>query len=566
MNVKKAYQATLILLVLIIVGTGYHYLNTEQPIESDKNIIDPMGPPFNPIELGTYLGENIEFGSLTTFKASVTRESDLDIVGYGEVYGIKREGMAYPTGYDKVFLLDQENRLIPYPLNLKTSTTALELNNVLDSKEVSVKGELYNCSAWDGSWFLALKLDNQYIYSVKTDPKPLTEAQVMLYTDSVFYHVNDTAHVKIRNLSEDWLETGRTLWLFKEVNESWTETQPYPNDYLVTNELVFFFPGSSWSHELPLRHLSPGYYKLVKKVSHQDTPEIEVETHFTVIEELVDYSNSTHVFGLESINCTLPTVPDVIPVAKKIVIPISSDEAEEIAVNVFGFTQPYTVDGEVNPTIRTDERQLRFSTRYDMLYRGDYPDSFNNWNRTRVIETAENFLATLEPYWVDSTPINYSIAQVAPSHISSYSPTTETVREVGVRYQNTLEDIPLEGSGADFTINVCWDEVSSCEIRRPVVVVEGYINVTVTPSEAIQLMLRGESATPELGFEVDQVLPPGSLLTITDVTLVYHTDQSEWLVPVYVIRGVAHIDPVLYDEDTSDFWWYVYASDFHDSK
>jgi hypothetical protein len=562
MNVKKAYQATLIFLVLIIVGISYHYINTEQPIESDKNITGPMEPPFNPVDLGIYLGEKTEVGSLTTFKLPVTQNSGSDVLGYGLVYGIKRWG-----AHDEIFLLDQENRLIPHPLNLKTSTTALELNNVLDSEEISVKGELYNCSAWDGSWFLALKLDNQYIYSVKIDPKPLTAAQVMMYTDSVFYHVNDTAHVKIRNLSEDWLETGRTLWLFKEVNESWTETQPYPNDYLVTNELVFFFPGSSWSHELPLRHLSPGYYKLVKKVSHQDTPEIEVETNFTIIEELVDYSNSTHVFGLESINCTYPTVPDVIPVARKLVIPISSAEAEEIAVNVFGFTQPYTVDGEVNPTIRTDERQLRFSTRYDMLYRGDYPDSFNNWNRTRVIETAENFLDKLEPYWVDSTPTNYSIAQVAPSHISSYSPTTETVREVGVRYQNTLEDIALEGPGADFTINVCRDEVSSCEIRRPVVVVEGYINVTVTPLEAIQLMLHGESATPDLGFEMDQVLPTGSLLTITNVTLVYHTDQqSEWLVPVYVIRGVAHIDPVLYDEDSSDFWWYVYASGFRDSK
>ena len=566
MNVKKAYQATLILLVLIIVGISNYYLNTDQPIESDKNIIDPMEPPFNPIELGNFLGENMEFGSLTTFKASVTREIDLGVVGYGKVYGIQREHTANPPGYDKVFLLDQENRLIPYPLNLKTSTIAIELNNVLDSEEVCVKGDLYNCTAWDGSWFLALKVANQYIYSRKNYPKPLTESQVLVYTDSEYYHVNDTATVTIRNLSEDWLVSGESVSLYEYVNGSWRETLDYQDYYEIDARTTMFFPGSSWSHQFPLCQLTPGYYMLEKEVWHSDAPKIRVETCFTICDELVDYSNSTHMFGLESINCTYPTVPDVIPVAKKLVIPISSAEAEEIAVNVFGFTQPYTVDGEVNPTIRTDERQLRFSTRYDMLYRGDHPDSYNNWNRTRVIETAENFLAKLEPYWVNSTPINYSIAQVAPSHISSYSPITETVREVGVRYQNTLQDIALEGPGADFTINVCRGIVSSCEIRRPVVVVEDYINVTVTPLEAIQLMLRGESATPELGFEVDQVLPPGSLLTITDVTLVYHTDQqNEWLVPVYVIRGQAHIDPVLYGEDTSDFWWYVYASDFRDS-
>ncbi|MBN2336682.1 hypothetical protein JXL21_14080 [Candidatus Bathyarchaeota archaeon] len=331
-----------------------------------------------------------------------------------------------------VFFLDQENRLISYPLNLKTSTTALELNNVLDSEEVSIKGELYNCTAWDSSWFLALKVYTQHIYSRKNNPKPLTEFQVLVYTDSAYYHVNDTATVTIRNLSEDWLVSGESVSLYEYVNGSWKETLDYQDYPEIDDWTTMFFPGSSWSHQFPLWHLDPGYYMLEKEVWHSDAPKIRVETCFTICGELVDYSNSTHMFGLESINCTYPTVPDVIPVAKKLVIPISSAEAEEIAVNVFGFTQLYTVDGEVNPTIRSDEEQLRFITRYDMLYRGDYPDSFNNWDRTRVVETAENFLAKLEPYWVDSTPINYSIEQVAPSHISSYSPMTETVREVGV--------------------------------------------------------------------------------------------------------------------------------------
>jgi len=34
-------------------------------------------------------------------------------------------------------------------------------------------------------------------------------------------------------------------------------------------------------------------------------------------------------------------------------------------------------------------------------------------------------------------------------------------------------------------ISVCRDEVSSCEVR-PVVEIEGYTNVTVTPMEAVQ--------------------------------------------------------------------------------
>jgi len=283
MSVKKAYHVTIILLLIVIIGIGYKYINTEQPVDSGtKNVIDPMEPPFNPVELGIYLGEKTEVGNLTILKAKVTQNGNPDVIGYGKVYGIQKIDVPYPVGYAEIFILDQENQLVPHPLNLKINTLALELNNVLNSEEICVTGELYNCSAWDGSWFLALKLDNQYIYSVKTDPKPLTDTQVALYTDSEFYHVNDTARVTIRNLSEDWLEVGRSLRLYKDVNGSWIETQPYPDDYLVTNELYVFFPGYSWSHKLPLHHLTPGYYRLVKQVSHYDSPEIEVETHFTV--------------------------------------------------------------------------------------------------------------------------------------------------------------------------------------------------------------------------------------------------------------------------------------------
>jgi len=38
-------------------------------------------------------------------------------------------------------------------------------------------------------------------------------------------------------------------------------------------------------------------------------------------------------------------------------------------------------------------------------------------------------------------------------------------------------------------------------------------------------MPRGESVTPELGFDILQMLPQGSMLTINNVTLIYHTVQ-----------------------------------------
>ena len=230
-KIKLLYQMAAVFLILIVAAVGFRYINMDQFDES-VTIVDSMEPPFDPVELGLYLGENIEIGSLTTYKLPVTQniEDSSASVGYGSVYGLDRKGIAYQVGYDKVILLDQNNEPISYPLDLKTSTVALELNNVLDSRQVSITGELYNCSGWDDSWFLALKVDNQFIYSVKDEPKPLTAAQVRISTDSDYYHPADTATITIRNLSEDWLGAGRTLSLFRDVNGSWVETQGYPDD------------------------------------------------------------------------------------------------------------------------------------------------------------------------------------------------------------------------------------------------------------------------------------------------------------------------------------------------
>jgi len=52
---------------------------------------------------------------------------------------------------------------------------------------------------------------------------------------------------------------------------------------------------------------------------------------------------------------------------------------------------------------------------------------------------------------------------------------------------------------------------------------------------------------------------------VKSVAFTYNADLSryqEWLTPVYVFRGVAHIDPVVYGEETSSFHWYIYATEF----
>ena len=522
----------------------------------DNMITEP-----DPLTLQTNLGYYEYLGEPTPIRFPVNNESTIELRGYTNITGLKVIRRT-PADPETLIIVDRNHNPIKYPIPLTTDPKTLQLRQVQSAETIHIKGTIYNYTGWDTNQYTVLEIDYIDNYTVEKEPRPLAPYQVEINMDAKYYHTYHTAWVIIRNLSEDWLETDRIITLYKDINETWIKTQGYPEDYTIPAEQVGIFPGQNWEHPIPLYHLEPGLYKLEKQVWHPDQPQITVETYFTVINEPIDYSNATHVYGLESINCTLPIVPAQIPIAKKHTIPIKAIDAREIAENVFGFQEPYSVENHINPYLRYNDQRLEFISKYEIMYHTD-PGAFNTWSRTQVIETAETFLAKLEPYWVDETPVNYTLVSVAPSHISSSSPITRIIREVGVRYQNTLEDIPLQGPGADFTVSICQYKVSSCEIRRPILTIEDYTEITVTPREAIQKMLRGESATPELGFDILQFLPPGSPLIIEEITLTYYTDFSgEWLIPVYHISGIAQIDPTIHDEPTTEFTWYIFASDF----
>ncbi|MCW4014135.1 MAG: hypothetical protein NWF07_14270 [Candidatus Bathyarchaeota archaeon] len=553
----------IITLMIIIIGYGAHTNTpptTTQPqiqYTSDNEITEP-----DPLPLQTSLGYHEYLGEPTPILFPVkNNESTIELRGYTNITGLQVMRRT-PADPETLIFVDQNHNPIKYPIPLTTDPETLQLRQVQDAQTIHIKGTIYNYTGWDTNQYTVLMIDYIDSYTVEREPRQLTIDQVEINMDAKYYHTYHTAWIIIQNLSEDWLETDREITLYKDINETWIKTQSYPEDYITPAEQVGIYPGQNWEHPIPLTHLEPGLYKLEKKVWHPDQHPVTVNTFFTIVEETENLSNATHVYGLESINCTLPTVPAQIPIAKKHTIPIKAIDAREIAENVFGFQEPYSVENHINPYLRQDDQRLEFITKYDLLYHTD-PGAFNKWNRTQVIETAETFLAKLEPYWVDETPVNYTLVSVAPSHISSSSPITYTIREVGVRYQNTLDGIPLHGPGADFTVSICQYMVSSCEIRRPILTIEGYTDITVTPREAIQMMLRGESATPELGFGILQFLPHGSPLTINEITLTYYTDFSgEWLVPVYYIKGIAHIDPTINDEPTTDFTWFIFATDF----
>lgn len=82
-------------------------------------------------------------------------------------------------------------------------------------------------------------------------------------------------------------------------------------------------------------------------------------------------------------------------------------------------------------------------------------------------------------------------------------------------------------------------------------------------AQTIQLKFFGESATPSIGFAMDQVFPRGRLLNVNRVQLIYYTSlYGEWLVPVYEIHSTANVDPVLYEEEIAEIVWYIFATDY----
>jgi hypothetical protein len=518
----------------------------------------------DPLKLGAFIGETSEIGRLASAILPVTgREGGDDQItcrGFSNVTTIERDtGIWVPESQRILILLDGENKTIQYPVTWDAGEFSGTLQYLMGSRRVSVEGERFNYTAWNGEQYQVLRLTEVSPYSVRYDPTPLSPSQVQFSADAQYYHLNDTVKLSITNLSEDWLNVGRNIELYREMNGSLVEAQEFPEGYLVTDELLSFFPGTFWTQPIPLYHLEPGDYTVVKEVSHGQGAKVEVETSFTVAEDWVSKANATHRFALRAMNCTLPDVPPRLPLPRVVHLPITVEEAEEIAVDVFGFEEPLESEEDRFTTVRSRGRSLEFMTRYDVFYSGEY-GSFNAWNEARVVELAEALVSELEHYWVDATPLNYSVKGVGPSHWRDGS-----VLEVGVRYQLTLEGVPLMGPGADFCVSFSDYVVSGCEIRRPVLSVEGYEYVKTSPAEAVQRMLKGESDTGVLGFEVLGARPLGSEVTVNKVSLAYYTANPggfSWLVPIYVIEGVFHVDPVVCGEETMEFEEYILATGF----
>jgi hypothetical protein len=270
-----------------------------------------------------------------------------------------------------------------------------------------------------------------------------------------------------------------------------------------------------------------------------------------LVKELIGYN--------VTLNCSLPRVPEEAPVLRVHKIPMNQSVAVEIATNVFGFEDVDDVEGLVKGglTVKSDEKELEFFSLYDIFYNeigNRY--TIREWSENETLEIANELLQRLYDYWGTSELIETSLHRVGPSSISISGGLT-TIHEISVFFHQTVNGIELWGPGADFGVGIADDRVVGVELHRPVLTIEGYTEIKVSPIEAIKRAMSGESAMHELGFDI--LSSTARNLTISDIRLLYYTDflgNQTHLPLVYCLKGFDNTYGREYEE-------YIFATERH---
>lgn len=268
-----------------------------------------------------------------------------------------------------------------------------------------------------------------------------------------------------------------------------------------------------------------------------------------------------------TIECGFPEVPEKAPILKVERIAINESLARLIAGDVFDFEKIDEVEaarGEL--VVRNGNRELCFRGLYDIFYSESGTSyTVTEWSEEEMVIIAEKFLEKLEKYWSTPTVVERSLSKVGPSCVSiSSTDIVVAIHEIGVFYQQSAQGFNLIGPGADFSIRIADGRIICTDLHRPITQIEGYVNITVSPLEAVESALSGESAQTELGFQLLCIRPSTGNLTITNIELVYYTDfhgTHTHLPLVYLLKGEIVGPDLGGDIIESEFEEYIFATD-----
>jgi len=196
---------------------------------------------------------------------------------------------------------------------------------------------------------------------------------------------------------------------------------------------------------------------------------------------------------------------------------------------------------------RERSKSLVFFGLTDILYIEEKLDMFvEECTEAELRETAERFLERLGEYWEVPTTLEFSYMGVYDS-VRSFTIKGQTVltnRPHYVMYQAHVAGIPLFGSGAEFTVGVADGRVVSAVLRNAAVAIDGHMEVTVSPEEAIISLYPDVKERAGFGVASYALLPEEGEIVINNVEFGYYRrteeveEQFTYLPLVYRIEGV----------------------------
>lgn len=232
------------------------------------------------------------------------------------------------------------------------------------------------------------------------------------------------------------------------------------------------------------------------------------------------------------LECDFPKVPAAVPRLKVTEPTLSEEQARLIAQNVFGFN----VDSEAVPSppetlfLKDGNKTLLFIGMSALLYSetrqyGEVIPTPQLPSPDKAKSIAYGFSEKLRKFYPAPPNLQITFEKIAEGDKTvTHSPNGTVIKEVVhsliVNFDLELYGIELWGSGADFDVAVADGRVVGVEIHQKWTEVDGNIQVTVSPDEALEKFLRREFTGPERL----EPLPTEGELVIKSIDLIYWAD------------------------------------------
>jgi len=229
-----------------------------------------------------------------------------------------------------------------------------------------------------------------------------------------------------------------------------------------------------------------------------------------------------------TLECDLPLTPEYVPQLKVERISISNDTAEEIALNAFNFTKIEQIKKMRSGKLAVIEgtKRLYFYGLNDVYYQTLNDTAVvDKWTEAEIKSITDDFFDNLFEYWSVPTEADIELITIKPCCTTSYDDGTQIINQIGAIYTLKVNGIKLYGPGADFWVAIADNKVYDVELHIPSVSVEKYIELTVSPQEAVNRFISGRYSTEKLGFTpLYGPVPREGELIIKKVELSYFVD------------------------------------------